>query len=168
MWITEGTSRLATIASRISRTCSGPADSPTSRLLTSVARTIAMAASRKPIAAVPMPSQTPLPVISVRPTPPSANTSPSSAPVSSSRITGSSGDLDRRTNCTQLALPRLRLDSLTAVRSAVPSSAIATSSTAIGTHCHSSIGCGSRILCHASYRANRPPRLNSTIATRKA
>jgi hypothetical protein len=88
--------------------------------------------------------------------------------VSSSRITGSSGDLDRRTNSTQPAAPRTTLDSCTAVRSAAPSSAIASSSTRIGTQCHEVIGCGSLILCQASYSANSPPRLNSTMETMKA
>lgn len=42
---------------------------------------------------------------------------------------------------------------------------MATSSTATGTHCQVSMGCGSENLCHASYSANRPPTLNSTMET---
>ena len=38
----------------------------------------------------------------------------------------------------------------------------------MGTHCQESIRCGSDHLCHASYKANRPPMLNSTIDTMKA
>ena len=40
--------------------------------------------------------------------------------------------------------------------------------TAIGTHCQEWIGAGSDHLCHASYRAKRPPMLCSTIDTMKA
>ena len=58
----------------------------------------------------------PSPVIRVRPTPNSAKTRPSSAPRSSSRMTGSSGCLAVRMNLTQLCLPRTWFDSMIAVR----------------------------------------------------
>ena len=45
---------------------------------------------------------------------------------------------------------------------------MATSRTTIGTHFQSSIGSGLENLFHASYSANRPPMLNSTIETMKA
>jgi hypothetical protein len=90
------------------------------------------------------------------------------APVSSSRITGSSGDLVRRMNPNHPTRARADLDWRSAVRSAVASRTAATSSTTMGTHCQEVIGWGSRIFSHASYRANNPPRVNSTIATRKA
>lgn len=45
---------------------------------------------------------------------------------------------------------------------------IASSSTTIGTQCQAVIGCGSCHLCHASYSANKPPRVNSTIDTTNA
>ncbi len=90
------------------------------------------------------------------------------APVSSSRITGSSGALLRRMKPNQPTRERAVLDWRSAVRSAVASMTTATSSTATGTHCQEVIGWGSRIFSHASYRANSPPRVNSTIATRKA
>ena len=38
----------------------------------------------------------------------------------------------------------------------------------MGTHFQSVMGSGCWSLCHASYSANRPPRLNSTIETMKA
>jgi hypothetical protein len=41
-------------------------------------------------------------------------------------------------------------------------------STAIGTHRQLSIGSGCWILWYASYSANRPPTLNSTIETMNA
>ena len=64
--------------------------------------------------------------------------------------------------------PGCGCDSRIAVRKEKPSSAIAASSTAIGTHCQSVIGSGCWNLWYASYSANRPPRLNSTIETMNA
>ena len=66
--------------------------------------------------AVPMTSKIPFRVISVIPTPNSANTSPTSAAKSSSRITGSSGALAERMNFFQDCWPRVLLDSMMAVR----------------------------------------------------
>ena len=63
-----------------------------------------------------MPSQTGLPVITVRPTPASAKTRPISAPVSSSSTTGSSGLREVRMNRHQLPLPFNGRDSTIAVR----------------------------------------------------
>ena len=45
--------------------------------------------------------------------------------------------------------------------------AIAASSTTTGTHCHDSMPWGSCHLWYASYSANRPPTVNSTIETTK-
>ena len=50
----------------------------------------------------------------------SARTRPMSAPKSSSRTTGSSGALARRTNWTQGDVPRISLDSTMAVRKEKP------------------------------------------------
>ena len=82
---------------------------------------------------VPMPSQTASPVTSVAVSADSAMASPISAPKSSSRTTGSSGFLDRRMNCHQLASPRTLLDSTMAVRNEKVSSTIANSRMPIAT-----------------------------------
>ena len=100
---------------------------------------------------VPRASQRPFPVTRVIETPMSANTNPISAAVSSSRTTGSSGDLAVRTNSTHERSPRLRFDSTIAVRNEYPSSAIATSRTTSGTHHHRpSMGSGCCHLCTPS------------------
>ena len=84
-------------------------------------------------------------------------------------MTGSSGCLALRTNLTQLCLPRTWLDSMIAVRNEKDSAMIAPMSTASGTHQKSpSMACGCWSFSHASYRAKRPPTLNSTIETMKA
>ena len=56
------------------------------------------------------------------------------APKSSSRMTGSSGDFELRTNRSQERFPRTLFDSRTAVRKLKLSIEIATSSTTSGTH----------------------------------
>jgi hypothetical protein len=123
--------------------------------------------SSTPMATVPRPSQTPLPVTTVSTTPSRAKASPHSAAVSSSSTTGSSGAFARRTNAMMPAPPRAGRDSFSAVRSDSASITIETSSTATGSH-QLSIGWGFAILPMPSYTANRPPRLNSTIDTTKA
>ena len=87
-----------------------------------------------PIMAVPMTSQIAFRVISVIPTPNSANTSPISAAKSSSRITGSSGALAERMNFFQDCRPRVLLDSTMAVRKEKLSAMMAATSTTSGTH----------------------------------
>ena len=103
--------------------------------------TMATMMSSVPMKRVPMASKSELPVIHVRPTPMNAKTRPMSAAMSSSSTTGSSGAFARRTNCTQLSLPRTWFDSCTAVRSENDSRTIAMLSTSIGSHGTSS-GCG--------------------------
>ena len=90
-----------------------------------------------------MPSQTPLPVITARPTPNERE-----------HQTDQRGDVleqhDRQLRRLGAAdelppgwpRPRMWLDSFTAVRNENDSSTIATSSTPIGTHCRVSIGSG--------------------------
>ncbi len=129
MWITRVTASWSTSASRIRWTTSRSADSPSSSDLVSNARTTAMTTSRMPMQRVPTPSQTPSPVITVSETPSSARTSPISAPVSSSRTTGSSGALARRTNSTQPRFPFAFSDSLMAVKKDQPSIKMAKTST---------------------------------------
>ena len=63
-----------------------------------------------------------------------ANTRPSSAARSSSRITGSSGDLARRMNAQYDESPLILLVSMIAVRNEKDSSTIAMPSTTSGTH----------------------------------
>ena len=63
-----------------------------------------------------MPSKTPLPVISVSPTPSSAKTRPISAAKSSSSTTGSSGTREWRMKPTHELLPRILVVSTIAVR----------------------------------------------------
>jgi hypothetical protein len=70
---------------------SGEAAPPISRLFISTARAIAIATRRTPIASVPRPSKSGLPVMIARATPAVAKNSPMSAPESSSSRTGSSG-----------------------------------------------------------------------------
>ena len=65
-----------------------------------------------------------------------ANTRPSSAARSSSRITGSSGCLARRMNCANDASPLTLLVSMIAVRNERDSSTMAMPSTTSGTHHH--------------------------------
>src|SRR5215204_1818790 len=83
-------------AASIRRCRSGDAASPISRLRISIARTTAMHNSSPPIASVPSPSKTGLPVTNARTMPSNANSRPSSAPESSSSRTGSSGLRDSR------------------------------------------------------------------------
>ena len=78
-------------------------------------------------------------------------------------------------NSPQDRLPRIWLLSWMAVRNDRPSMTMAATSTAMGTHHHwlssSWFGfpaCTSSYLWNASYRANRPPTLNSTMDTMKA
>ena len=85
---------------------------------------------------MPITSKYPFRVIRVSPTPNSANTRPSSAAKSSSRITGSSGALAERMNLRQLCFPRTLLDSRIAVRNESDSAMIAAPSTTSGTHHH--------------------------------
>jgi hypothetical protein len=94
---------------------------------------------------VAMPSKTPLPVSTLSPTPTRANSRPTRAPLSSSRITGSSGERVRRTNRNQLRPPRVRLAWPTTVRSAYPSRPAAINST-ITAISGDSNGCGSTTL----------------------
>ncbi len=96
MWIRPRTSGVPSIAARISCWCSVVADSPISRLFISTTRITAMATSRIPIARVAAPSQAASPVTSVSVRPTRANSSPTSAPRSSSSTTGSSGLFERR------------------------------------------------------------------------
>ena len=98
------------------RCISGLAASPISRPFISMARKMAMQQSSRPMAREPSASQRPLPVIAAMVTPKRANMRPTSAPESSSRTTGSSGDFVRRRKGHQLSLPRRWLASLTAVR----------------------------------------------------
>jgi hypothetical protein len=139
-----------TSAASIRRTASGVAASPSSSDRISTASTAAISTSSTPIIAVPAASQRPSSVANVSDTPNSANTRPSSAPRSSSSTTGSSGAFARRTNSTHDAPRRSRFDSTTAVRSENDSITIATTSTVIGTHCHSVIGSGCSHLWYAS------------------
>ena len=87
-----------------------------SRLFISTIRITAITPSSAPMATVPMPSHTGLPVITVSPTPSNANSRPISAPVSSSSTTGNSGLREFRMNRHQLALPFSGRDSTIAVR----------------------------------------------------
>jgi hypothetical protein len=116
MWMIRSTPAPARTAFSILTSSSGLAPSPSSRLFVSMARMTAMTTSSRPIPAVPTPSQTPLPVISVSVTPKSAKTRPISAPASSSSTTGSSGAFARRTYVTHEVLPRVWFDSTIAVR----------------------------------------------------
>ncbi len=106
MWMTRVTLSPSTSAARILATDSLLPDSPSSSDFVSSASTTAMTTSRTPMHSVPTPSQTPSPVASARPTPPSARIRPTSAPRSSSRTTGSSGALAVRTNCVHDWEPR--------------------------------------------------------------
>lgn len=99
-WITLSMPSVPATASRIARFAAGVADSPSTRLLVSIARMIAITTSSSPISAVPATSKYWLPVSSINVTPRKARLSPTSAPRSSRRITGSSGDYARRTNVT--------------------------------------------------------------------
>jgi hypothetical protein len=166
-WITEGTPS-PTSAARIASTSARVADSPSSSDFVSTASTTAITTSSTPIPAEPIASQRPSSVTSVIETPNSAMTRPISAPKSSSSTTGSSGAFAVRMYCTQDCFPRVWFASRIAVRKDSPSITIAASSTTIGTQCQEWIGCGSANLCHASYSANSPPRLNSTIDTMNA
>ena len=140
------------------------AASPMSRLCISTASTMAMIASRMPMAKVPMPSQRAFPVTSETMTDTNAITSPSIAPKSSSRMTGSSGDLERRIKDTQEALPRTALDSFTAILNENASSTIAPPKMPMASprllRCS-----GWRILLVPSQMANTAPSMNSTRAT---
>ncbi len=100
-------------------------------------------------------------------TPTSASNRPSSAPMSSSSTTGSSGFFELRTKDHQLALPRSLLDSTTAVRSEKPSRTIPTSSTPMA-HAGEEISWGWRSFSTPSQMAKSPPIRKSTIATTKA
>src|SRR5690625_2614802 len=158
----------STTAASIASWCSGSAASPSSMEFISTARNEAMTTSSTPMAAEPIASQRPSLVIRVIDTPNSASTRPTSAPMSSSRMTGSSGDRDRRTKRNSGVVPRTWFASRTAVRSEKLSITIATTSTSTGTQCQEVIGCGSENLCQASYRAKQPPRVNRMIETMKA
>ena len=57
MWMTRSTPDVPVIARSIRSTDSGAADSPSSRLLVSMARVMATRTSSRPIAAVPMTSK---------------------------------------------------------------------------------------------------------------
>ncbi len=59
-----------------------------------------------------------------------------SAPKSSRRMTGSSGDFELLTKRSHERLPRVLFDSLTAVRKLIPSIPMAMTSTTTGTHHH--------------------------------
>ena len=98
MWMIDSTPSVPASAASIRRWASRLADSPSSRLLVSMARITATATSRRPIRAVPATSKYWLPVTRLRVTPSSAKARPMRAARSSSRITGSSGCLARRTN----------------------------------------------------------------------
>ena len=129
MWMTWASSGPSSSAATIRRCTSGLADSPISRLFISTARMAAAVASSRPMASEPTPSHRPLPVSTDSPTPANANASPIRAAVSSSRTTGSSGDLVRRMKVPQLRSPRTLFASRMAVRSENPSSTADTAST---------------------------------------
>ena len=125
----------ARTACSILATSSGVAPSPSSRLLVSMARMIAMATSRMPIAAVPMPSQTPSPVIRVSD---DADQREDQAEQRAGvleqhdrqlRGLGPADEVAPRRSCRGSWF-----DSWIAVRNEKLSSTIATTSTAIGTH----------------------------------
>ena len=105
-WTIRSMPSVARRASAIRSSASTEADSPSSRLLVSIASTTATATSSSPISAVPATSNHRFWVISDSPTPSSAKTRPTSAAKSSSRITGSSGCFARRMNSTYDASPR--------------------------------------------------------------
>ncbi len=91
-----------------------------SRLFISIASTTAITQSSRPIPMLPSASQRGLPVISARLIPTSANSSPTSAPLSSSSTTGSSGFLVVRMNAHHVRFPRDGAASWRAVRSDQP------------------------------------------------
>ncbi len=117
-----------------------------------MAKVMATATSSRPIIAVPITSKIPLWVISVSPTPNSANSSPSSAAKSSSSTTGSSGALAALMNRDHDCRPLVLDDSLIAVRKEKDSATMATPSTSSGTH-HQELssrlsGCPERMLSY--------------------
>jgi hypothetical protein len=102
-----------------------------------------MTPSSSPIATLPTASKRDSLVTTARLTPTSAQPSPSSAPASSSRTTGSSGLLERRMNAHHDCPARTLSASWMAVRSDQLSSAIATSR-APNAQAGDSIACGWR------------------------
>ena len=108
-----------------------------------------------------------LPVISARLMPMSANTRPTSAPVSSSSTTGSSGLLVVRMNRHHDRPSRLGVASRRAVRNDQASSTIATPSTP-NAQIGDSSSCGSMSFSMPSNSANIEPRVKSTSATTNA
>ena len=101
------------------------------------------------MASEPAPSQRPSWVSTASPTPVKASASPIRAAVSSSRTTGSSGDLVRRMKVPQLRSPRTAFASWMAVRSENPSSTAEMASTMKGTS-GERISSGLVILCTPS------------------
>ncbi len=166
MWMTRSMPGVASIAVLIASSSSGSAASPVSIDTISIAKKIAMMISKVPTAAAPIPSNAPLPVTTARVMPIRANTRPNRAPVSSSRMTGSSGLRVSLTNRPSDRLPRTLFVSFSAVRSEKLSKMIATKRTA-NAICGSLRSSGCWILWMPSYSENSPPTRNSTIATMK-
>ena len=116
---------------------------------------------------LPSASHREFPVISAAVTPTTARNNPSSAPVSSSSTTGSSGLFERLMYCHHDAPPRPAAACFTAVRNDRASSTMATPRTAsaIG---NDSSAWGWTSLSIPSTTANNPPSENSIRATMKA
>ena len=126
-WMIRSMPSVPRRASAIRSSASTEADSPSSRLLVSMASTIATATSSRPISAVPATSNHRFWVIRESPTPRSAKKRPISAAKSSSRMTGSSGCFARRMNSTYDASPLTCSVSRIAVRNDSDSITIAAS-----------------------------------------
>ena len=138
-WMIRSMPSVPRRASAIRSSASTEADSPSSRLLVSIASTIATATSSRPISAVPATSNHRFWVIRDSPTPRSAKNRPMSAAKSSSRMTGSSGCFARRMNSTYDASPRTCSVSRIAVRNDSDSITIAATRTTSGTHHHCAV-----------------------------
>ena len=120
------------------------------------------------MAMLPAASNRALPVSSARPTPASANTSPMSAPTSSSSTTGSSGTFARRMNDHHDSSPLTCLLSRTAVRSENDSKTMATDEDAPPPTPADSSSWGWRSFSSPSNSANSEPSVKITSATTNA
>ena len=118
MWIRRRTPSADSSAEVIRSTSSSVAASPISRPFISIARKMAITISSTPMLIEPTASHRGSSVKWASSTPPSARNRPISAPMSSSRTTGSSGCLDRRSHVHHEVseLPLLWAHSLIALR----------------------------------------------------